>query len=663
MSRDQPPAHSPMIHASGRKLLAMSVGKPFQRPKRKASSVKFDAAGWFFENALDIFIVVSGEGVIQEVNPAWERVTGWLRDQTLDRSVFDFILPESHAEARATVQRLRKDGFALNCLKVRTKEGGWLWLEGRSKLGPDNEMIGAMRDVTLERDREDELAAARRTRSMLSEAAGIGSWNYEPDRGVIEWSRDITALTGWAQSEIGNPDDFNSRLHADDVEAAKRAFGLGVVKGVGTTIDHRMITKDGRWLTLRATFRTEPRPGGQFALKGISQDVTAMAEARDAALAAGESKARFLANMSHELRTPMNGVMGVMHLLKTEPMSADAQRLLAEAAGCGEMLATLLDDVIDFSRIEAGALELADEPVDAGALLRGVASLLQAQAGAKDVTLRLVGDDAVGWVRTDPVRLRQALFNLVGNAVKFTLHGGVTVLARRLGEGGLGEGQLSFEVADTGVGIPLEAQAGLFERFHQADASTTRRFGGSGLGLAITRRLARMMGGDVSFVSIPGQGSTFQLQIQAPACAAPAVLDTAPAELLEGLRVLVVEDNPTNRLVATRLLEAMGCLVETAADGELGVEAATRGAHELILMDIQMPGIDGLEATRRIRALPGAAAQVPIIALTANVLAHQTQSYRAAGMDGVVGKPISPSVLLGEIARLAGGGEDAARVA
>jgi PAS domain S-box-containing protein len=633
-------------------LVLMSVGKPFKRRRRTASSVKFDAAGWFFENALDIFIVVSSEGIIQEVNPAWERVTGWLRDQTLDRSVFEFILPESQAEAHASAQRMRKEGFALNCLKVRTKEGGWLWLEGRSRLGPDHEMIGTMRDVTLEREREDELAAARRTRSMLSEAAGIGSWNFEPDRGVIEWSNDITVLTGWAQSEIGDPDDFNARLHPDDVEAARKAFARGALKGIGATIDHRMMTKDGRWLTLRATFRTEPRANGRFALKGISQDVTAMAEARDAALAAGEAKARFLANMSHELRTPMNGVMGVMHLLKNEPMSPDAQRLLAEAAGCGEMLATLLDDVIDFSRIEAGALELADEPVDAGALVRGVASLLQAQAAAKDVALRLVGDGDIGWVRTDPVRLRQALFNLVGNAVKFTLRGSVTVLARRTGEN-----RLSFEVADTGVGIPLEAQAGLFERFHQADASTTRRFGGSGLGLAITRRLAQMMGGDVTFVSIPGQGSTFQLEISAPACAAPAAAQPASADLLQGLKVLVVEDNPTNRLVATRLLEALGCQVETAADGELGVEAASHGGHDLILMDIQMPGIDGLEATRRIRSMPGVVAKIPIIALTANVLAHQTQSYRAAGMDGVVGKPISPPVLLGEIARIASGDE------
>jgi PAS domain S-box-containing protein len=614
--------------------------------------VRFDAAGWFFENALDIFIVVSADGIIQEVNPAWERVTGWLRDQTLERPVFDFILPESEGEARATVRRMRQDGFALNCLKVRTREGGWLWLEGRSKLGPDNEMIGTMRDVTLEREREAELASARRTREMLSEAAGIGSWSYEPERGVIEWSHDITVLTGWTQADIGDPEAFNSKVHEADARETRKVFQRGVVKGVGAAIDHRMITKDGRWLTLRATFRTEPRPGGAFALKGISQDITEIAEARDAALAGAESKARFLANMSHELRTPMNGVMGVIHLLKKEPMSPDAQRLLAEAASCGEMLAALLDDVIDFSRIEAGALDLTEEPVDVAALTQGVVSLLKAQADAKDVTLRLVGEKDLGWARTDPVRLRQALFNLVGNAVKFTLKGSVTVLCRRLKPD-----RLSFEIADTGIGIPEEAQAGLFERFHQADASTTRRFGGSGLGLAITRRLAQMMGGDVGFVSIPGQGSTFQLQIAAPACAAPAASQPASADLLSGLRILVVEDNPTNRLVATRLLEALGCEVETASDGELGVAAASQGGHDLILMDIQMPGIDGLEATRRIRALPGVAANIPIIALTANVLAHQTQTYRAAGMDGVVGKPISPPNLLGEIARIAAGDE------
>jgi CheY-like chemotaxis protein len=359
--------------------------------------------------------------------------------------------------------------------------------------------------------------------------------------------------------------------------------------------------------------------------------------------------------MSHEIRTPMNGVLGVLHLLKGETISDDGRRLLDEALSCGQMLSTLLDDVIDFERIEAGRLDLNDEPVDAGELARSVFRLLEPLARGKGLTLDLEGAQGLGWVRSDPVRLRQCLFNLMGNAVKFTIAGGVTLRCARPAPG-----RLAFEVRDTGIGVPLEAQDRLFERFHQADASTTRRFGGSGLGLTITRRLAEMMGGEVSFESMPGVGSVFRLEIAAPDALATAPLADLAGAPLEDLRVLVVEDNATNRMIAVKMLESLGASAQTAADGASGVEAASTGVFDLILMDIQMPGMDGLEACRRIRAQAGPSAATPIIALTANVLSHQRDTYLAAGMDGVVGKPISPAALLAEISRLAAGPPDAA---
>jgi CheY-like chemotaxis protein len=359
----------------------------------------------------------------------------------------------------------------------------------------------------------------------------------------------------------------------------------------------------------------------------------------------------------------MNGVMGVLHLLKTEPLSEDGRHMLQEALSCGQMLAELLNDVIDFSKIEAGRLELACEPVDVAALVQGVARMLKPQADAKGLTLRIEMDPKVSWVRADPVRVRQALFNLVGNAVKFTEQGHVAIVCAAPQEG-----RLRFEVVDTGVGIPAEAQLRIFQRFDQGDASTTRRFGGSGLGLAITKRLAEIMSGAVGFTSAEGRGSVFWLDIAAePAAAEMRASDEIDA-VLEGVRILVVEDNPTNRMIASKLLEGLGARVETAADGYLGVEAAARGGFDVILMDVQMPGIDGLEAARRIRALGGAAATTPIVALTANVLSHQQRRYLDSGMDGVVGKPISPGALIGEIARvtqpgLTGGAEDDAAVA
>jgi CheY-like chemotaxis protein len=294
-------------------------------------------------------------------------------------------------------------------------------------------------------------------------------------------------------------------------------------------------------------------------------------------------------------------------------------------------------------------------------VLRSVADLLRPQARQKGLTLTVTVDPGVGWVGADPLRLRQALFNLLGNAVKFTLEGGVQ--ARLTTAGRPGERRLRFEIQDTGVGIDQATADGLFQRFSQADGSTTRRFGGAGLGLAITRRLAILMGGDIGFRSPPEGGSLFWLEIAAPpASQAAAPVEAADTALLAGLRVLIVEDNATNRLIAGRLLQAMGAVVETAEDGLLGVEAVERDAQgfDLIFMDIQMPGMDGVEATRRIRDLGGEAGATPILAMTANALAHQRASYIAAGMNGAVAKPLSPAAMVQAIAAVLGSPADAA---
>jgi PAS domain S-box-containing protein len=407
-----------------------------------------------------------------------------------------------------------------------------------------------------------------------------------------------------------------------------------------------------RWL--RMFFDVERSDDGvPLRMSGLALDVDAakrqelaLIEAERRAQAAAEAKSEFLANMSHEIRTPLNGVLGVLHLLKAEPLSRGGRDLLDEASGCGRMLAELLNDVIDFSRIEEGRLELHPEPTNAAELARGVARLLAAPARSKGLQLRVEAPET-HWVSVDPVRLRQTLFNLVGNAVKFTTRGGVTVQMTEPSPG-----RLCFEVADTGPGIAADDQAKLFGRFQQVDGSTTRRFGGSGLGLAITRRLAELMGGQVKLDSQLGRGSTFTVEVDAPTCGAGDAAAPEAETPLGGLRVLLVEDNPTNQLVIRKLLESLGADVATAEDGRAGVAAAATGAFDLILMDVQMPVMDGVEAVGCIRALPEPRRSTPVLALTANALAHQAKTYLAAGMDGVVSKPVSPAVLLAEIARV-----------
>jgi PAS domain S-box-containing protein len=426
--------------------------------------------------------------------------------------------------------------------------------------------------------------------------------------------------------------------------------------------------KDGRQIWLQTSAKLVYEQGVPVAVIGVSRDVTervaadkALLEAKAEAEAANQAKAEFLANVSHEIRTPMNGVLGALHLLEREPISAEGRELMRQANDCGRMLSQLLNDVLDFSKIEAGQLELAPEPMHAGEALQTVTALLSGQARAKGIELRceVAGDNL--WIEADPARLRQVIFNLVGNAVKFTMKGRVVARLSIAGHADdPGQRHVTLEVEDTGIGISAQAKQRLFERFRQAESDTARRFGGTGLGLAISQGVARALGGEITCASVEGEGSTFRLSFDAPAAQPPSAAPP-PEGLLDGVSILLVEDNPTNRLVARTILTRLGAQVEEAEDGVAGVRAATTGAHDLILMDVQMPHMNGVDATRAIRGLASPVSRVPIIGLTANAMVHQRAEYLAAGMDGVVAKPLSPSALLMEIARLLGDGPSGSR--
>ena len=621
-----------------------------KRPEGEtASNIDRAAADWFFQNSLDMFVVLQDRAIVR-VNPAWSEIAGWSADETLGRHIRDFLHLHDTEVLEQAGRVLRAEGQVQSEHRLARKGGGWLWVRSRSKILPDGALLIVFQDFSEERLRRLQRQQAERANEMLRNAAGVYVWRFETRKGIYYFEQDITTLA----APLGNARQMTvaemlSAIHPDDRQAMTRAFLRTQETGEHAQLVYRHADPTSEaWNWMRTDWRGVRAGAGElFDVIGISQDVTELLVARDAALAATAAKSQFLANMSHEIRTPMNGVLGVLHLLKHEPLSADGRRLLAEALGCGAMLSELLNDIIDFSKVEAGKLELTAEALDPSALLRSVADLLEPQADQKGLRLTVEAPAAgQAWVAADPVRLRQALFNLIGNAVKFTLEGGVT--ARLSTTPDPRGARLRFEIEDTGVGIPLDAQAGLFERFSQADGSTTRRFGGAGLGLSITRRLAQLMNGDIGFSSTPDRGSTFWLEILAPVAQAPAATpddDEADAPMLEGLEVLLVEDNAVNRLIATRMLEALGARVATAEDGQAGIVAAARG-YDLIFMDIQMPIMDGVEATRAIRALPGPAGAAPIVAMTANALAHQTAAYAEAGMNGSVAKPLSPAALV-----------------
>ncbi|MES2032645.1 MAG: ATP-binding protein [Pseudomonadota bacterium] len=615
------------------------------------TELDIEAAHWFYQNAVDVFVLIRS-GKIDRINPAWTELTDWSVEETLGRPISDFVPPDDKAAVDEVAAGLRRDGHAKGEHRITHRDGSILWVRTRAKRGPDEATIVVLEDVTEERRQQTDRNDAERANEMLRESGGIMFWRFDPETGLYDVDPDLSRPGG--KGIVGNrrltADEMTGEVHPDDRRRMSKAFGQTLQTGEPLTLEYRHVTDEG-WARLRTSWRgLRQLESGAWLVLGLTQDVTEVAEARDAALAAGEAKAQFLANMSHEIRTPMNGVLGVLHLLKNEPLSRDARNLLDEAVGCGHMLSELLNDVIDFSRIEAGRLEMSPEPIDPAALLDSVAGLLRPQAEASGLWLRVEAQQGLGWASIDPVRLRQILFNLIGNAVKFTLSGGVEVRLLRVHRDGAP--RLRFEVADTGVGISQEARATLFQRFHQADGSTTRRFGGSGLGLAISQRLVELMDGEIGMDSLPGVGSTFWVEIASPEVAQPDIRPIESGALLEGLRVLVVEDNPTNRLIATRMLEQLGAQVQTADDGRQGLEAVSRAVFDLIFMDVQMPIMDGVEATRLIRAMPGAAGVTPILAMTANALAHQARTYLAAGMNGVVSKPLSPTALVAQIAAL-----------
>jgi len=365
----------------------------------------------------------------------------------------------------------------------------------------------------------------------------------------------------------------------------------------------------------------------------LEQEVAAHTAAEARAERANEAKSRFLAVVSHELRTPLNGVLGGVQILDAPELPPSLREPLRVVEHCAHHLVALIDDLLDLSRIEAGHLTFSVTDFDLGELLDDVGALLEPAAAARHLTLRIErGADTPDWLRGDPVRLRQVLLNLGDNAIKFTERGGVT-LGVRAGDGGL-----LFSVQDTGIGLAEADQARIFEPFAQVDDALGRRGSGAGLGLAISHRLVRGMGGRIELESAPSRGSRFSFELPLEPTEEPKPAGASRVSR-RGLSLLLVEDVPANAYIAGALLEGLGHTVTTAKSGAEAIELAERLPFDVVLMDVHMPGMDGLEATRRIRS-SGARAEVPILGLTADTQPETVQACRDVGMHSVLTKPL-----------------------
>ena len=492
---------------------------------------------------------------------------------------------------------------------------------------------------------------------------------YDADGRLVLWNERyaevnrelIAALEPGMRFEDVLQVGLDAGIYADAVgrEDEWKAERLAARRLPAATMEQRCV--DGRWL------RVQDRRTAGGGIVTIVNDITdlklssqALAEARDQAEAANAAKSQFLANMSHEIRTPLNGVVGLAQALSRTQLDEDQREMLELMQASSRMLQTLLDDILDLARIESGRMSLAEEPFELGRTVHEAADLYCASAAAKGLTLIVdVAEDCPGWVKGDAVRLKQVLCNLVSNAVKFT-EAGLIRLETHCGPEDCGAPTLRFAVTDTGIGFDSAQKDRLFGRFEQADGAITRRFGGSGLGLAICRQLAEMMGGSLDAESEPGGGSTFILCVPLVRAEAPAA---RPAEVAEDeatrdrvTRVLLADDHPTNRKVVELILGAAAVDLTSVEDGAQALSAYQDGVFDLVLMDMQMPVMDGLSATRAIRAHERETGRVatPIVMLTANALPEHVAAAREAGADRHLAKPFEAAELLALVSAPAG---------
>ncbi|MCZ0961857.1 hybrid sensor histidine kinase/response regulator [Paracoccus benzoatiresistens] len=562
------------------------------------------------------------------------------------------------AETRAPVRR----DLTFRALRA---DGEVIELEVQSELtanpdGTPHSMVSTVRDITVEARARRALRESERSLAAAQRIAHLGSFRHNYSTGRTSWSSELYVVLGCDPAE--GPRPLRQIVHPEDFGHVQALF-TELLKGGPAggqrqaSFDCRVLLPDGRERFIRGTAEMNyDDAGAPDMLTGSLQDVTtdieqerALRDALSEAERANAAKSDFLAVMSHELRTPMNGVLGMLSAVEATPLDDRQRGQIRVARTSAEALLAILNDVLDMSKIESGRMELEERPFELRPLVTGVVDLYSESARAKGVALTArIQEELPAWITGDPLRIRQILANLVSNAVKFTHAGQVSLTVdlppNRSPQGGrLG---LRFCVSDTGIGIPVDRQQQVFGRFNQLDASYTRRFGGSGLGLAISRSLAELMGGRIGFASMPGQGSSFWLDVEAaPAEPAPDAHGRQPEGILPPLSVLVAEDNATNRLVARSMLERLGQEVAFAEDGLDALEAVSCRSFDLVLMDISMPRMDGIEATRRIRRLAGPESGVPILALTAHAGAAERTACLEAGCNEVLTKPLDLDAL------------------
>ncbi len=588
------------------------------------------------------------------------RANAWMEDhfgparKILGRKCYEVYEQHSAPCAECPLIETSKTGMTAHGDVRRTLEDGsemWARVTTHPLTDENGSIVGYiehMKDVTEERHAADALIAKKEELERFFTVALDLLAIADTSGRFVRLNRAWEDTLGFPISELEGM-NFMELVHPDDREPTEKAIADLSANRQVVGFVNRYRTSDGSYRYIE--WRSQPHDRLVYA---AARDVTDRIEREKAALAASRAKSEFLANMSHELRTPLNGIVGFVDLLLESDLEEPYRSYVENVHISAETLMTLINDVLDFSKIEAGKMELEMQQVDLRQLLRNAAQTVRMSAENKGLDLVLsVGEHLPQAVETDPYRLTQVIVNLLSNAVKFTEYGFVQLRAEVLAADGE-RSRVRFSVRDTGVGIEPKQQKTIFDSFTQADPSTTRRFGGTGLGLAISNRILEKLDSHLELESEPGRGSTFSFDLEVTPVAAgelPAAAEAAPADGGRAsqhardagrVRILVAEDEKINRLVTRRMIDRLvsNAEVVTANDGRHAVEACATGEFDLVLMDVQMPEMDGYEATREIRRAEGPKRHTPVIALTAGVVQGERERCLDAGMDDYVSKPV-----------------------
>jgi PAS domain S-box-containing protein len=593
-----------------------------------------------------------------------------------------FFLPEEASLVEDQLRRLIElnEPYDLE-IPMSTASGRRIWIHALAELecAPDGtpmKVVGSFRDITEEREAAARLRASEEQLTFALDGANDGLWDWDVAGDSVYYSARWKELIGYADHELqGGFEEWSSRVDEEALPAIHRTLEAclsGETDAFHTEFQMRHRDGSMRWILSRAKVVSWDEEGNPLRMVGTHTDIDEqvqlrrnLVEAKESAEQAAVAKSEFLATMSHEIRTPLNGILGLSQLLLDTELDQEQSEHLRVIFTSGKALLEILNDILDLSKVEAGQVTLESIPFSPEDCARSTMTLLEHKvAGKGDLEMKLVVDESVPErIQGDPARVRQILLNLVGNAVKFTEQGSITVILSMLDATKDGE-TLRIAVHDTGIGIDAAKAKDLFESFTQADSSTTRKFGGTGLGLSISRSLVELMGGSIA--CRPGQdgGSVFWIEIPVERSESAPVPGSTPQDHgsvaplsyeqhQTQVEALVVEDNPINQIVARRMLEKLGCTVVTVCDGAEAVAITAERAFDIVLMDCQMPVMDGYEATRTIRARESARGlpRLHIVAMTANSMSHDQEACLNAGMDDYVSKPVLLGVLREALAR------------